>query len=73
VTVTADHQKLTASVNIWIEINYIYTSLTESTRFKASFPGQPGLAGTRKVKPIWMTIYKSFAPCSRQPHQHVIT
>ena len=49
------------------------------TRLTALFPGQPGWAGTRKVKPIWIllkqetvsgsgiswAIYKS-APCSRQ-------
>ena len=23
-------------------------------RLTASFPGQPGLAGTRKVKPVWI-------------------
>jgi len=27
---------------------YYYTRLT------ASFPGQPGYAGTRKVKPVWI-------------------
>ena len=27
---------------------YYYTDLT------ASFPGQPGYAGTRKVKPVWI-------------------
>ena len=29
-------------------LNFYYTRLT------ASFPGQPGWAGTRKVKPVWI-------------------
>jgi len=27
----------------------------------ASFPGQPGLAGTRKVKPIWVLLEQAFS------------
>ena len=35
---------------LWIVDYYYYTRLT------ASFPGQPGQAGTRKVKPVWIKM-----------------
>jgi len=59
-----------------------------TTHFTASFPGQPGYSGTRKVIPFWIltkqemmggsdvswTICKSFALRSRQTTtQHVFT
>jgi len=31
-----------------------YSLLHYYTRLAASFPGQPGSAGTRKVKPVWI-------------------
>ena len=30
------------------------TATTHHTRLTASFPGQPGSAGTRKVQPVWI-------------------
>ena len=66
---------ITADIVYHIYLIYIYTH----TRLTALFPGLPRLAGTRKVKPIWIllkqetvsgsgiswAICKS-APCSRQ-------
>ena len=56
------------------------------TRLTALFPGLPGWAGTRKVKPIWILLKQetvsgsgiSWAICksaarSRQPRQHPTT
>ena len=57
------------------------------TRLTALFPGQPGWAGTRKVKPIWISLKQDTVSGSgikwayaslhlapdRQPHQHLTT
>ena len=56
------------------------------THLTALFPGLPGWAGTRKVKPIWILLKQetvsgsgiswaicNSAPHSRQPHQHPTT
>ena len=58
---------------------YLQTTTTTHTRLTAPFPGLPGWAGTRKVKPIWILLKQETvsgsgiswdicksAPCSRQ-------
>jgi len=57
----------------------LHTHTHTHTRLTAPFPGLPGWAGTRKVKPIWILLKQEtvsgsgiswvickFAPCSRQ-------
>ena len=49
---------------------------TTHTRLTAFFPGLPGWAGTRKVKPIWILLKQetvtgsgiSWATCKSAPH-----
>ena len=51
------------------------------TRLTALFPGLPGWAGTRKVKPIWILLKQetvngsgiSWATCKSAPHSRQIT
>ena len=51
------------------------------TRLTALFPGLPGWAGTRKVKPIWILLEQetvsgcgiSWAICKSAPHSRQIT
>ena len=42
----------------YIHINYITSACNTHThtRLMALFPGLPGWAGTRKVKPIWILV-----------------
>jgi len=84
------HQFILKALFHWCVFSSINTRVTHTHththRFTALFPGLPGSAGTRKVKPIWIllkqetvsgsgiswAICKS-APRSRQPHQHPTT
>ena len=55
--------------------------LITHTRLMALFPGLPGWAGTRKVKPIWIWLNQetvsgsgiSWAMCKSRPHSRQIT
>ena len=57
-------------------VNYCYYN-----RLTASFPGQPGKAGTRKVKPIWILLQQEtvsgsgiiWAICKSAPRSRQIT
>ena len=59
----------------WGSLNHTHTRLT------ALFPGLPGWAGTRKVKPIWILLKQetvsgngiSWAICKSAPHSRQVT
>ena len=62
--------------------NLFYTHTHTHTRLTALFPGLPGWAGTRKVKPIWILLQQetvsgsgiSWAICKQPaPHSRQIT
>ena len=61
--------------NLWITHTYTHTQSS------ALFPGLPGWAGTRKVKPIWILLKQetvsgsgiSWAICKSAPHSRQIT
>jgi len=65
----------TKSLFFWISMLYTHTYLT------ARFPGLPGWAGTRKVKPIWILLKQetvsgsgiSWAICKHAPRSRQIT
>ena len=58
-----------------------YTHTHTHTRLTTLFPGLPGWAGTRKVKPIWILLKQetvsgngiSWAICKSAPHSRQIT
>ena len=58
-----------------------HTHTHTHTRLMALFPGLPGWAGTRKVKPIWILLKQetvsgsgiSWATCKSAPHSRQIT
>jgi len=61
-------------LNFWSQTN-------THTPFNGLFPGLPGRAGTRKVKPIWILVKQeavsgsgiSWAVCKSAPHSRLIT
>jgi len=72
ITMLCAHKKYTVHV-------YTHIHTHTHSRLKALFPGLPGWAGTRKVKPIWLLVKQETvsgngiswaicksAPCSRQ-------
>jgi len=60
---------------------YIESNTHTHTRLTALFPGLPGWAGTRKVKPIWILLKQetvsgsgiSWAMCTSAPRSRQIT
>jgi len=76
----------------WVDVSYKHTSNINAivnflnnththTRLTASFPGLPGWAGTRKVKPIWVLLKQetvsgsgiSWTICKSSPRSRQIT
>ena len=73
--VSRHHQSFSACVSL------LKTPTHTHTRLTALFPGLPGWAGTRKVKPIWILLKQetvsgngiSWAICKSAPHSTQIT
>ena len=76
---TRDHRKAYICLLASLLINYWLSTHTHTQQFNGPFPGLPGWAGTRKVKPIWILVKQvtvsgngiswaicKSAPCSRQ-------
>jgi len=72
-------------ISIYVYVNKIFffriSMLYTYTYLTALFPGLPGWAGTRKVKPIWILVKQetvsgsgiSWAICKYAPHSRQIT
>ena len=64
---------------VWATFTFIFTQT--HTRLTALFPGLPGWAGTRKVKPIWILLKQetvsgsgiSWAICKSAPRSRQVT
>ena len=72
---------LWAHVSLSVKCHLNYTHTHTHTRLTALFPGLPGWAGTRKVKPIWILLKQetvsgsgiSRAICKSAPRSRQIT
>ena len=71
----------TATEQLMLNASNISTSVHTHTRLTAVCPGLPGLAGTRKVKPIWILLKQetvsgsgiSWTICKSAPRSRQIT
>ena len=68
-------------VNADLSVNWLVVNTLHNTHLTALFPGLPGWAGTRKVRPIWILLKQetvsssgiSWAICKSAPHYRQIT
>ena len=73
--------RLVQPINAFKYQHYQHTHTHTYTRLTALFPGLPGWAGTRKVKPIWILLKQetvsgsgiSWAICKSAPRSRQIT
>ena len=80
VAATCRHSKIVMSLLLWQHHRHVFATHTH-TRLTAFFPGLPGWAGTRKVKPIWISLKQeivsgsgiSWAICKSTPRSRQIT
>ena len=75
---TADQRGTIQSQKHWVTLSFTHT---HTHTFNSPFSGLPGLASTRKVKPIWILLKQetvsgsgiSWAICKSSPHSIQIT